>query len=63
MVHCNSLGWGYSDNSDIEDIFVKFVKKTRIKLELICIIFGLDVSIEQKKKKIAAHFGFFLLIW
>lgn len=31
------------DNSDIEDIFVKFVKKTRIKLELICIIFGLDL--------------------
>lgn len=48
MVHCNSLGWGYIDHSDIEDIFVKFVKKTRIKLELICIIFGLDFSIEQK---------------
>lgn len=48
MVHCNSLGWGYSDNSDIEDIFVKFVKKTRIKLELICIIFGLDFLLNKK---------------
>lgn len=48
MVHCNSLGWGYSDNWDIEDIFVKFVKKTRIKLELICIIFGLDFLLNKK---------------